>query len=325
MSVFLQLLKDPTWDSPFFKRLAKNDSGQAKGHQGGVAIPRELHQYFPVLDEGQASAESPTASAFLRMELYDGIAIGTTFARYHFQTWRGKRVPELRLTRLADLHSRSKEGDLLIFQRKGNMMDCYRVFLVSKTCSDFTSVNQLTNGQDWGILFAKRIPVIKDDLVNERSLMDQESLQPFKISQPVRRGAQSEKTRIIRDTVFRSILLQQYGRRCAISGIALSTPGTSEVQAAHVVALNQGGADEPRNGFTLTSTLHWAFDNGLFGIGDDRRVIIPDVVLDINENKWLEKFKDKPMAEASDSAFKTAHEAFAWHREHVLATPSRWM
>lgn len=36
------LIDYPTWDTPFFKRLAPNDTGNSAWHEGGMAIPVEL-------------------------------------------------------------------------------------------------------------------------------------------------------------------------------------------------------------------------------------------------------------------------------------------
>jgi putative restriction endonuclease len=82
--------------------------------------------------------------------------------------------------------------------------------------------------------------------------------------------------------------------------------------------LGRGGADEPRNGFTLTSTLHWAFDRGLFSIGDDRRVIVPNSVKAIRANEWSTQFHNTPVREATTVSLRTAQEAFAWHRENTM-------
>ena len=104
-----------------------------------------------------------------------------------------------------------------------------------------------------------------------------------------------------------------------MSGIALATHSVAEAQAAHVIPLGRGGADEPRNGFTLTGTLHWAFDRGLFGVGDNRRVVVPAAVRAMQANAWLAQFHDKRVEEPQSAALRTAVEAFAWHRTNLRA------
>src|SRR5205085_12325102 len=106
---------------------------------------------------------------------------------------------------------------------------------------------------------------------------------------------------------------------CAVSTIGLATRSVSEAQAAHVVPLGRGGADEPRNGLTLTSTLHWAFDRGLFSISDERRVIVPVRVRSISSNDWLIQFHDRAIVEARTSSLRTASDAFEWHRQNVMS------
>ena len=57
---FIEFLLDPEWDAPFFKRLAHNDTGAAKGHQGGLAFPKDLREFLPALDEGLTGETTPT-------------------------------------------------------------------------------------------------------------------------------------------------------------------------------------------------------------------------------------------------------------------------
>lgn len=319
--LLLQFLNDAAWDSPFFKRLAHNDTGQATGHQGGVVIPMDLRVYFPALDEGLANAVAPTVDRHLIAEMYiPGQQVGNDVVRYQFQTWGGTRSAESRLTdNLGPIRNLAHAGDLFIMQRSRDRVDCFRLLLVRQTDAAFGGFDALTQGGRWGALFADRPPVSQQELVTARTAMLAETAQPFV---PVRENVPriaTTRAAIARDTAFRETLLSQYQRRCAVSGIALATHTVAEAQAAHVIGLGRGGADEPRNGFTLTGTLHWAFDRGLFGVGDDRRVIVPARVRIMPENTWLVQFHERPITEASAAALRTAREAFAWHRENLLA------
>jgi putative restriction endonuclease len=114
----LNLIDDPAWDAPFFKRLANNDTGNAPGHQGGIVVPMELRPYFPELDQGRTSPATPTVDRRLVVELFDGGSfLGQCATRYQFQTWGGDRSPESRITEnLGPLRNRAHGGDLLIMQ-----------------------------------------------------------------------------------------------------------------------------------------------------------------------------------------------------------------
>ena len=193
------------------------------------------------------------------------------------------------------------------------------MLLVRQTDAAFAQLNAPTQGRRWGALFATRMPISQQELVAARTAMLADTAQPFvPVRENVPRVATSRQA-IARDTAFRETLLTQYRRRCAVSGIALATHSLAEAEAAHVIPIGRGGADEPRNGFTLTGTLHWAFDRGLFGVADNRRVLVPAPVRAMPENAWLVQFHDKPITEADTSALRTAAEAFAWHRSNLLA------
>ena len=319
--LLLQFLNDSAWDSPFFKRLAHNDSGEAVGHQGGVVIPKDLRDYFPGLDEGLASATAPTVDRFLIAEMFvPGQQVGSEVVRYQFQTWGGTRGAESRLTdNLGPIRNKSKGGDLFIMQRSRDRLDSYRLVLVRKSDPAFGQLDALTQGKRWGPLFAIRPPISQQELVVARTAMLADTAQPFvPLRENIPRVATSRQA-IARDTAFRETLLTQYRRCCAVSGIAIATHSLAEAEAAHVIPVGRGGADEPRNGFTLTGTLHWAFDRGLFGVTDKRCILVPQRVRQMRENSWLVQFHDKPIAEAATPALKTATEAFAWHRANLLA------
>ena len=92
-------LKDPDWDFPIFKKLAKNDTSQATGHQAGMVLPKVLRKYFPLLDEGETSAENPTSDRDLKTEMFVDTDFKTSASlRYQIQTWGGTRTSESRIT-----------------------------------------------------------------------------------------------------------------------------------------------------------------------------------------------------------------------------------
>jgi len=319
--LLLQFLNDSAWDAPFFKRLANNDTGNAPGHQGGVVIPKVLRYYFPELDEDIASAVAPTVDRHLIAEMFiPGQQVGSDIVRYQIQTWKGTRGAESRITgNLGPIRNKAHGGDLLIMQRSRDSLDVYRLLLVRQSDAAFVQLENMTSGNNWGVLYSDAAPISQEELVDARKAMLEEAAHPFvTVRDNIPRVATS-RAAITRDTAFRETLLSQYQRRYAVSGIALATQTVAEVQAAHVVGLGRGGADEPRNGFTLTGTLHWAFDKGLFGVSDTRRIIVPQRVRSMPANEWLVQFHDKPIQEARKSALRTAPEAFAWHRKELLA------
>src|SRR6185312_864112 len=82
-------------------------------------------------------------------------------------------------------------------------------------------------------------------------------------------------SRIIRDRVFRRIVLRAYDLRCAISGLKLiNGGGRAEVAAAHIRPVEAGGPDIVNNGIALSGTAHWMFDRGLISLADDLQILV---------------------------------------------------
>ncbi len=88
-------------------------------------------------------------------------------------------------------------------------------------------------------------------------------------------------TRVVRDRVFRRVVLRAYGERCAVTGLKLiNGGGRAEVAAAHIRPVEQNGPDIINNGVALSGTAHWMFDRGLIGFSDELDIIISRQVND---------------------------------------------
>jgi putative restriction endonuclease len=82
-------------------------------------------------------------------------------------------------------------------------------------------------------------------------------------------------SRIVRDRIFRRLVLRAYSERCAISGLRLiNGSGRAEVAAAHIRPVEKNGPDIISNGIALSGTVHWMFDRGLIGLSDDLKILI---------------------------------------------------
>jgi len=77
-----------------------------------------------------------------------------------------------------------------------------------------------------------------------------------------------------RQAQLRSELLDLYDPKCAVCGLELEDAAAFEVEAAHVVPVERGGTTHPCNGLLLCRTHHWAFDRGLFFVGQAGEVVI---------------------------------------------------
>ncbi|MCX8090469.1 MAG: HNH endonuclease [Verrucomicrobiae bacterium] len=314
-------LTNPDWDAPFFKRLAHNDTGRAAGHQSGMVLPKDLRPFLPSLDETVISQIKPTTDRYLHAEMFLGTAHLTDgVVRYQFQTWGGTRSAESRITEgFRPLRDRAKEGDIIVFQRRADALDRFRLILVRQGTPEFAEVERWAGGRRWGALFSAEPPMTQDQLTQARSEIGELANRPFSLLKAEVSRVESRQTRIARAAAFREAVRSQYGWRCAVSGIEVATPSSLfEVESAHVVPLSEGGTDDIRNGIALSHTVHWAFDRGLFGILPNRTIYIPRLVKQMTQNAFLKQFEKKPIAEAKAPGFRIHPDALQWHFEHKV-------
>ncbi|WP_417583847.1 HNH endonuclease [Pelagibacterium sp.] len=98
-------------------------------------------------------------------------------------------------------------------------------------------------------------------------------------------------SRILRDRVFRRVVLKAYDSRCGITGLKLiNGGGRAEVEAAHIRPVEANGPDIINNGVPLSGTIHWMFDRGLITLEDDLEIVISRQV---NDRQGLESLINK--------------------------------
>ena len=314
------LIPSAEWDCPIFKVLAHNDTGAAKGHQGGIVVPKDLRPFFPWLT-GNASALDPTEDRRIEAELFIANAYKQTVStRYQYQTWGGTRSAESRLTdQLGALRNEAVGGDILIIQRNMARLDCYRLTLVKQSSDQFGIVKRSTGERSWGVLGVDNRPVSDSDLKLAQDEEQAIESSPFQLIDPSAEVVTSSTSHVARSIVFRTTVLKLYEKTCAVCAEALATPsGAVETDAAHIVPRSQMGADDARNGIALCKQHHWAFDKGLFGVTDDRNIIVPEAVSSIAQNLRLKQLDGHAIREAADPRFSVHPDAFRWHRDHIL-------
>ena len=125
-------------------------------------------------------------------------------------------------------------------------------------------------------------------------------------------------TRVVRDRVFRRVVLRAYGERCGVTGLKLiNGGGRAEVAAAHIRPVEHSGPDIINNGIALSGTAHWMFDRGLIGFTDDLEIIVSRQVNDRDGVQSLINRSGRligPLAERD-----RPHPAFLnWHRENCF-------
>lgn len=125
-------------------------------------------------------------------------------------------------------------------------------------------------------------------------------------------------SRVLRDRVFRRIVLRAYDERCAITGLKLiNGMGRAEVAAAHIRPVEANGPDIISNGIALSGTAHWMFDRGLISLADNLEILISRQT---NDLEGVQSMINKTRhALAPQRISNRPHPHFLkWHREHCF-------
>lgn len=125
-------------------------------------------------------------------------------------------------------------------------------------------------------------------------------------------------SRIVRDRVFRRIVLRAYDQRCAITGLKLiNGRGRAEVDAAHIRPVEAGGPDVVHNGIALSGTAHWMFDRGIISLSDDLQILVSRHTNDVDAVRALINQSGRAIAPLRGTDRPHPH-FLSWHRENCF-------
>lgn len=129
-----------------------------------------------------------------------------------------------------------------------------------------------------------------------------------------------EEVRQGRDIRFRFQIVPIYGYSCLLCGVKVLLPsGTTLVEAAHIHQFAHSRNDDVTNGMALCRNHHWAFDQGLWTLGNHFEVIVAtDAFMEEAPNQLsLSGYHSRPV-DLSHLAVehRPIQKHFAWHREH---------
>lgn len=125
-------------------------------------------------------------------------------------------------------------------------------------------------------------------------------------------------SRIVRDRVFRRIVLRAYDARCAVTGLKLiNGGGRAEVAAAHIRPVEANGPDIVSNGLALSGTAHWMFDRGLISLSDELEILISRQANDVDGIRSI--INKNGLALPPSRSSERPHPHFlGWHRENCF-------
>jgi putative restriction endonuclease len=127
-----------------------------------------------------------------------------------------------------------------------------------------------------------------------------------------------------RETRFRLTIVAAYNYTCALTGYSLTTiTAGSILDAAHIHQFSDSRNNDPRNGLALCKNCHWLFDNGLWTLTDDYRVLVAlgRFVEHSPDQKALTEYQGRKINLPSDPKYWPDPLHIAWHRKHRFRGP----
>ncbi|MEY9884532.1 HNH endonuclease [Bradyrhizobium sp. USDA 329] len=166
--------------------------------------------------------------------------------------------------------------------------------------------------------FAEGAPLLpRVDADVRLSQLDEREQAPFILEQQ-RDRVSLTVSRVLRDRVFRRIVLRAYDERCAITGLKLiNGMGRAEVAAAHIRPVEANGPDIVSNGIALSGTAHWMFDRGLISLSDDLEILISRQTNDLEGVRSVIN-KSGRAIEPRRSSDRPHPHFLQWHRERCF-------
>jgi putative restriction endonuclease len=121
-----------------------------------------------------------------------------------------------------------------------------------------------------------------------------------------------------REARFRLTVVPAYNYTCALTGYRLVTVDSgSIVEAAHIHQFADSRNNHPRNGIALCKNAHWMFDEGLWSLDDEYRILVAARRFDESgAEPFLLTFRaNTPILLPADPNYWPDKTHLAWHRK----------
>lgn len=157
---------------------------------------------------------------------------------------------------------------------------------------------------------------LKDQVLNNDRQTYVERVEAFRSTMLVN---DFEEEIYVRCGIFKREIPKIYNYTCAISGLRVeATINAQLIDACHIVPFSFSKDDTIGNGFSLTPTLHRAFDRGLITINDNYLVRISPGVAEVDSAYSLKQFEGKQMLLPENNRHYPLQENFEWHRKECF-------
>ena len=305
----------------FIKRLGSNESGYSGDitDQRGkfIVIPKSCHDFFPghskkyLNDITLVDFKTPEGNIISRK--YDWHN-----AKYHISSREdlSRDHDEKRLYR-----SKSLDKDLDLDRNvfficcKADDRDEYFSFSVTEKDENYDYLNEKI----------KKAQIVKDKVIDsifrakfgstqfneEQIIIEKDIIDSFSDDSL----STAKVDLILSNTHFRELVMKTYGYKCCIREDAIAHGDKIILQAAHIKPKREPhyGPNIPSNGIALSYDLHKMFDEGMWTLTDELKVLVHPKVI---EQTLLGMYQNKVIAPLIEGSFyKPDIEYLKFHRE----------
>ncbi|GBL16381.1 hypothetical protein MTo_03704 [Microcystis aeruginosa NIES-1211] len=125
---------------------------------------------------------------------------------------------------------------------------------------------------------------------------------------------------LIRSAFFRKAVVYIYNYQCSFCGLKVNHSLTqSIVDGAHIKPFAKFYNNQINNGLSLCKNHHWAFDQGLFTIDDQYKIIITKDFEEVSPNaKSIKDFHGENLLLPDNNEYLPNLESVKWHRDNIF-------
>jgi putative restriction endonuclease len=167
------------------------------------------------------------------------------------------------------------------------------------------------------LLIAHYFPHLEQVALRELTGLDE--LEGGEILSEIHEEARNYARITARDARFRIQVVSSYVFTCALTGYSLTTlSNTTIVDAAYIHERCDSLNDDPKNGLALSKNAHWMFDEGLWSLTDDLRILVAENAFTdwSPDGTSLRDFQGRSLFFRDGCTLRPARNYVAWHREH---------
>lgn len=160
---------------------------------------------------------------------------------------------------------------------------------------------------------------LPDERIKLRSILGMENSLPIRAIDLASDRAADEISQG-RNIRFRLQIVPLYGYSCLLCGMKMLLPsGITLVEAAHIHQFSESRNDDITNGIALCRNHHWAFDQGLWTLGNDFEVIVArNAFTEESPNQLSLSSYHSRIVDISRLAteHRPSQKYLEWHRKH---------